>query len=801
MIGKTISHYKILEKLGEGGMGVVYKAADTKLKRSVALKFLPPEMTRDVEAKNRFVQEAQAASALEHSNICNIHEIDETEDGQLFICMACYEGETLKERIERGPLKLEEAVDVAIQVAHGLMKAHGQGIVHRDIKPANVFITTEGQAKIMDFGVAKLSGRAGMTKTGMIAGTIAYMSPEQVRGEDVDHRSDIWSLGVVLHEMVTGQTAFKGEYEQAVVYSILNEDPEPISTLRVDVPMELERTVRKATAKSLDERYQHVEDVLVDLRALRKELESGKAEEWLTAEKPSRKFIAVLPFRNIAPDPESEWFSDGITEDILTQLCKIGDLSVISRTSVMLYKGSKKSLREIGRELGVGSILEGSVRRAGDRVRIVSQLIDARTEEHIWAETYDREMKDIFDIQSDVAQKIAFALKAKLSPEEKERIEKKHTENLTAYNYYLKGREYYYRYRKQDNENAVELFKKALELDPDYALAYAGLGDAYAQRVEKFGFVPGWLNSAIEVSEKAISIDPGCAEGYKALGLAYMVKGWFRKALAAYQKGVEYNPNYSPAVSNIGGVYLSIGNLEEALNWCSKALALDPTFTSSHRALGEACWHLGKDAEAEAWCHKGLELEPDSVYLHSELTLIYLAQGRFDEAREQSRKAFSANPEDLWVLNIAGDAEFFSGNYEKAEGYYERAIRIFSADIAHGEADVPIRTRLAYIYGKTGKQQEAQKLFAQALELCHSRLDEGNESYRVSYEIAAIKAIQGRKDEAYQWLKKAVDAGWRRYRLASADPVFETLHTEEEFRRLMSEVKAMVEEMRKKALL
>jgi len=375
MIGKSISHYRITEKLGGGGMGIVYKAEDTRLKRTVALKFLPPDLTRDEDAKKRFVHEAQAASALEHPNICNVHEIDETQDGQMFICMACYEGETLKKKIERGPLKVDEAVNIAVQVAGGLARAHEAGITHRDIKPANVMVTDRGEVKIVDFGLAKLSGRTRVTKTGTTAGTIAYMSPEQSRGEGVDSRTDIWSLGVVLYEMLTGKLPFKGDYEQAVVFSILNEDPEPLRNLRSEVPIGLERIVHKAMAKSPGERYRQVRDVLVELETLGTEQETRS----MTAGR-GRKSIAVLPFKSLSESKEDEYFSDGITEDILTQLSRIGDLKVISRTSVMRYKKSEKSLLEIGRELGVATILEGSVRRSGDRVRIVGELIDAQTD-------------------------------------------------------------------------------------------------------------------------------------------------------------------------------------------------------------------------------------------------------------------------------------------------------------------------------------------------------------------------------------------------------------------------------------
>ncbi|MBL7135126.1 MAG: protein kinase, partial [Candidatus Marinimicrobia bacterium] len=415
MIGKTISHYKILEKLGEGGMGVVYKAEDTKLKRTVALKFLPPELTRDEEAKERFVHEAQAASALEHNNICNIHEIDETDDRQTFIVMACYEGETLKHKIERGPFKLEESIDITIQIAEGLAKAHEQGIVHRDIKSANLYMTKDDVVKILDFGLAKLRGQTKLTKEGTTLGTAAYMSPEQTRGEDVDHRTDIWSLGVVLYEMLTGQLPFKGEYEQAVIYSILNEDPEPVKALRTGIPMELERILNKALLKNAGERYQLVDKMLDNMRWLQKSLEIGIIEQRLTKIiSPYRYRIAVLPLTNIGPNPEDEYFADGMTEELISTLSKINELRVIARTSIMQYKNIAKSVAEIGRELKVGNVLEGSIRKAADKLRITVQLIDSQSQEYLWSQDYDREFKDIFTIQSDIAHRVADALRVQL---------------------------------------------------------------------------------------------------------------------------------------------------------------------------------------------------------------------------------------------------------------------------------------------------------------------------------------------------------------------------------------------------
>jgi serine/threonine protein kinase/Tfp pilus assembly protein PilF len=828
MIGKTISHYKILEKLGGGGMGVVYKAEDTKLKRLVALKFLPMDLTRDDEAKERFIHEAQAAAALDHPNICGIHEIGETEDGQLFIVMAYYEGETLKKKVSSEQLSVNSVIDSAIQIAQGLAKAHEHGITHRDIKPANVMITKDGMAKILDFGLAKLAGQSGLTKAGTTLGTAAYMSPEQAHGQDVDHRADIWAFGVVLYEMLTGQLPFKGEYEQAMIYSILNETPQSVTSLRANVPTELERIVNLCLAKKATDRYQQMTELLADLQALKQTLEYGTSKRSLAGSAPprrklvylygagvvvlalvvwyfllrpkttpiDRKSIAVLPFNNLSGNQEDEYFSDGITEDILTQLSKIADLRVISRTSIMQYKGTKKSIREIGKALDVATILEGSVRRANNQVRIVAQLIDARNDEHLWAETYDKEFTQIFTIQSDVAEKIAAALEAKLSPAEKERIGSKPTTNLTAYEYYLRGRDYYYHYKKQDNESAIGLFQNALELDPHYAQAWAGLGDAYAQRYGRFYFPITWLDSAITASQKAIALDPNAAEGFKALGTAYVYKGLPRKGFAAFQQAVERNPNYYPAIANLGLNYLGTGALVEALRWQKRAVAINPAAINHYAYIGESYRRLDMPLLAGYYFKKAIELQPDYDETYFFLALLYLAQDRDEQAREQAEKMAVLFPDDIRMTEGAGQIHGLTGDFAAARSCYQRALQI--------DASVTITPRslgaigLGQILLKEGQQPQAHALLDSALSARLKAIETGSADEEIFYYTAAIYAIRNNKAEACKWLQKAIEAGLRDYRTTERDPWFENLRDDDRFKQMMAQVKAQVDEMRRR---
>ena len=672
MIAKKISHYKILEKLGEGGMGVVYKAEDTRLKRTVAIKFLPPVLTRDSEAKQRFIQEAQAASALDHNNICNIHEIDEAKDGQTYIVMACYEGETLKDKIRKGPLKVEEAIDITFQVAEGLKKAHDKGIVHRDIKPANIFITEDGIAKILDFGLAKLTGPTQLTRTGTTLGTVPYMSPEQARGEKVDHRTDIWSLGVVLYEMLTGHLPFQGEYEQAVVYMILNEEPEPLSKLRPDVPSKLERIVVTALAKSENERYDNVEALLEDLKALKRLLKSNVPLE-KASDKASKPSIAVLPFRDMSSQKDQEYFCEGIAEELINALVKLDGLQVAARTSAFQFKDSDSDIKKIGSQLNVKTVLEGSVRKSGDRLRITAQLINVTDGFHLWSEKYDRRLEDIFAIQDEISLAIVDKLKVKLLGQERIALVRRHTVDQEAHNLYLKGLYFWNRRLEGGMRKAMEFFQQAIEKDPDYALAHVGIADVY-NITGFFGFLSPaeTFPKAKAAAEKALSIDNTLGEAYTSLAWATTCYDWnWSSGEKLYIKAIELNPQYATAHEWYAIYLFAMGRFDEAIAEAEKARELDPLSLIINSIVGIAYYFARRYDESIVNLKKALEMDPNFLLANTYIVLPYVECGKYDDAINVMRKTEPLAAEHTYTLG------YFGGAYGRA-GRKDDALRILT---------------------------------------------------------------------------------------------------------------------------
>jgi eukaryotic-like serine/threonine-protein kinase len=769
MTGRTVSHYRITEKLGGGGMGVVYKAEDLKLHRTVALKFLPPDLTRDEEAKKRFIHEAQAASTLDHPNICNIHEINETEDGQIFIAMTCYEGESLKEKIEKGPLPIQKALDIASQIARGLEKAHAEGIVHRDIKPANIFITKDGQVKIIDFGLAKLTGRTLLTITGSTLGTVAYMSPEQAQGANVDHRSDIWAFGVILYEMLTGKPPFAGDYEQAVIYSIINEDPKAVTEIRSDIPLPVEQIVSRAMERNPDKRYLHIKELLDDLEALlagivpdtiqarlRKE-KLGRARKyvytgiivimvlliaglfilpWLFhSEEEIDKSIAVVPFHYLSNEPDKQYLADGVMEAILLHLSKIHDLRVVSRTSVEQYRETNKNVNTICSELGVAYLMEGSFQKFGNTAKLIVQLIQPGKEQHIWANEYDRNWTDIFAVQSEVAQAVARELQVAIATDEKQLIEKIPTTDLTVYDTYLKGK--FNMYDAFLDNTAMELFELAIERDPEFAPAYAGMANVWMFR-QQMGYASPEeaLPKIMEAVEKALELDSTLAEvHYTLANMNYLVIWDWEEGERAFNKAIDINPNYAEAHALYSHLLIILGRPEEAMGHAELALKLDP-----HNP-GIIMWY--------------------SAYL--------LFERRYDECISFSREFYEKNPTTFWFLSIG----LYIALHMKER--YDEAFEALKLAISTQYKDFD---QVFDQYEKLG--------YTATLNLEADRLLEQSKTKYISqFDIACIYALAGNKEQALDCLGQAYEMHDPVIPYVGVYPNFIILHDEPRYQELL----------------
>ncbi|HUN64937.1 MAG TPA: protein kinase [Bacteroidota bacterium] len=657
MTEQMISHYRIDEKLGEGGMGVVYRAVDVQLDRQVAIKVLSPHLSSSEEGKARFVQEAKAAAALNHPNILSVYEIGQ-DNGSLYFAMEFVPGQTLKSYIAgrtSGPgMPVQQALDWAVQIAQGLAAAHDKGIVHRDIKPENIMVTGDDKMKIMDFGIAKLAGSSGLTRTRTSLGTLSYMSPEQAKGETADHRSDIWALGVVLFEMLTGEVPFKAEHEAALLYLIANEEPPLPSAFDRKIPAQVDTLLRGMLEKDRDRRIQTARAVKDAIGTVRHELEAA-------AGVPKTKAIAVLPFDNISPEKENDYFSDGLTEEIIANLSRLKNMRVISRTTTMQYKGAKKDIKTIGRELGARYIMEGSVRKFQDNLRITAQLIDVDTDAQLWAETYKGKLADVFDIQEQVSKQIVDALMLKLTPTEKIVLTKRATLNPEAFDCNLRARNFLYRRTKNSLQFAIQLFLRAIELDPRYAAAYAGLGEAYASLFQDFERKEIWLSKAIESGLKALMYDATLSEAYAALGLAYLNTKALEDAVTASRKAIELDPNNFIGYWILGRIYHTTDRDPEAVGMFQKVLALNPDFYSAGSDLYIVYMRLGEKDKAEEMLKKNIEIyprylsqHPDDARGHMFYAIDLVLCGRNDEAKSEAAKALELNPSDpLMLYNAA----------------------------------------------------------------------------------------------------------------------------------------------------
>jgi serine/threonine protein kinase/Tfp pilus assembly protein PilF len=681
MIGQTISHYKILNKLGSGGMGVVYEALDSQLGRNVALKFLPLEMGQDAQSLERFQREARAASALNHPNICTVHAIEQYER-QHFIVMERLEGQTLSQMIDDHPVDTDTLLTVAIQIGDALESAHARGIVHRDIKPANIFVTDRGQVKILDFGLAKIEeGRSrsagvdadvemqterdtiGLTQPGTTLGTVAYMSPEQARGQLADARTDLFSLGTVLYQMATGILPFQGDTSAVIYEAILNRDPLPPREANAAVPSELGRIIDKALEKDRNLRYQTATDLKTDLTRLKRDLgSSGRKRAAEGAEsrgesKQSEKSIAVLYFENLSGVKEDEYFRDGITEDIITELSKIKGLNIFSRPTVLAYRDKRVTPTQIGQQLKAAFVLAGSLRRAGNRLRINAQLVDTQTDFPLWSERYDREMKDVFEVQDEIARSIAEALRITLSPQEQAALAAKPTENLQAYDLYLRGKNYARRMTRQDLEFALQMFENAVSLDPNFALAYAAIANVCAQTHYNYGRDPIWLKRAEAASQRAVRLQPHLPEVLVAQAWILYAAQNYEDAIHCAKQAVDRKRDCEGAYYLLCRALFASGHHQELASIADKALEVSGEDYNCYVPIMNALEVMGKEeAVRNTRQRRVVALEnhirhvPEDARAHVILGGDYVAMDRVEDAIRETNFALALRSNEATVL-------------------------------------------------------------------------------------------------------------------------------------------------------
>ena len=791
MIGQTISHYKITAKLGEGAMGVVYKAEDTKLERTVALKFLAAHLLKDEEARKRFNREAKAAAALSHPNICRVYEIDEVE-GRSFIAMEFVEGESLDRRIDQGPLKIPDALGIGQQIAEALQAAHEKDVVHRDIKPANIIVDDKGHVTVLDFGLALLTEGSKLTQLDTTLGTIAYMSPEQAQGARVDHRTDIWALGCVLYEMICGQRPFKGLYDKALLYEIVHEEPDALTGVRTGVPTELEFLVNKCLAKDTANRYQSAGEMIVDLRNLREKLKSAKSAVVSVAAAqgvadvgaasdgqeqhagPVRKVllgvaaaavvavalfvgrgsveapvapvpselppsVAIMPFVNSSGDPDFEYFSDGMTDELINALSKVDGLKVAARSSVFRFKGERYDVKEVASTLGVANIVEGTVRRDGERLRITTQLINASDGFELWSERFDRRMEAVFDIQDEVSRSIAERLQVKLAGGSEPAPLKRPTANVEAYNLCLRGEFEYFKLSREGTEKSVDYLEQARRLDPSFARAHAGLARAYTN-LAMFGALPvaEIAQKARDLASRALQLDD--SEGRAHAASAYISRfiEWnWEAADTSYQRALTLNQADAETRSSYGIFLATMGRLTDAVAQGERALQTDPLSASVNRRLAYIYLQARRYEDSLRQAQHTLDLAPDYVSAYWDMAGALIGLGRLDEALEVTERGGSLAPDNP-------SYRWFSG----------------------------------YVYGRAGRQPEALAI-AQQLE--RRRTTE----YVPALMIANVYVGTGDWDSAIRWMDVAFNEREPQLAQISSFPIYDPIRSDPRFQDLL----------------